>query len=582
MKALRAQRKEWVSWTFVGVLVVLSLILAVVQYRWIGEVSRAERDRLHAGLETSLNRLSQEFNLEVNAAAAALLPDRSLTDAGERRQEYAARYTQWRESSRHNKLFHRVFVGLPERGRIALLRVNAEGTSLEEVPWPDQWKPMRERFEDRFTREGPGGPGGPVRPGPITEDFPFVFEVPVFIRPPGPHRPELRELEWLIVELDMDYVRSAVIPELMKRYLGHGGTSDYEARITMAGQPSTEIFSNASSRVFDASVRLFDPRVDLILRRAGYARGMGRMGGGGGGGPGRGREEANDRGRWLMSVRHVSGSLEAVVDRGRLRNILLMTTIIGLLMASVAALVRYTRRAQHLADVQMQFVAGVSHELRTPLTVMRTAGHNLQGKMSADPARVQRYGTLIEEESSKLTEIVEQVLSFANVNAGRVIGAREPVSVSQILAEALEADRKIIQESNCVVETEIAPDLPPVLGDRNTLRHALQNLISNAAKYGRQGNSIRIVAARGEKHGERTVEVRIEDRGPGIPAGELKYIFEPFYRGKKAVEDQIHGTGLGLCLAKKIIEAHHGEIGVSSEEGRGAQFSVSLPVASQA
>jgi signal transduction histidine kinase len=251
-------------------------------------------------------------------------------------------------------------------------------------------------------------------------------------------------------------------------------------------------------------------------------------------------------------------------------------------MASMGALVRYTRRAQHLADLQMQFVAGVSHELRTPLTVMKTAGHNLQGKMSADPARVQRYGALIEQESGKLTAVVEQVLRFANVNAGRVIGAREPVSVAQLIAEALDADKKIIQESNCRVETEIAPDLPAVLGDRNTLRHALQNLITNAAKYGRDGEYIRIFAGMGDTHGERSVEVRIEDRGPGIPASELKQIFQPFYRGRRAVEDQIHGTGLGLCLAKKIIEAHHGEIGVASEEGRGSRFIVRLPVASQA
>jgi signal transduction histidine kinase len=259
----------------------------------------------------------------------------------------------------------------------------------------------------------------------------------------------------------------------------------------------------------------------------------------------------------------------------------MMATIIGLLMASVAALVRYTRRAQHLADLQMEFVAGVSHELRTPLTVMKTAGHNLQGKMSADPSRVQRYGALIEEESGKLAAIVEHVLRFANVSAGRVIGARESVSVAQVIDEAVAADRKIIEESGCVVETEIAPGLPPVLGDKTTLRHALQNLISNAAKYGHQGGTIRIVAAPGEKHGAPSVEVRVEDRGPGIPASELKQIFQPFYRGKKAVEDQVHGTGLGLCLARKIIEAHHGEIGVTSEEGKGSRFFVKLPVASE-
>jgi signal transduction histidine kinase len=572
MKVPRGDRNDWVSWVFVGVLACLSVILAIVQYRWIGEVSRAESDRLHAGLETSLNRLSQEFNVEVNAAAAGLLPDRSMRDLAERRQEYVARYTLWRDSSRHSSLFRSVSVAVRGDDGVLLLRIRPEG-ALESIEWPAAWSRIREAFDERLAGGARAG-----RPGPVTDDFPDLFEVPVFVRLPGQGlRPEVREVEWLILELDLDYVRTTVIPDLMRRYLGHGGILDYEATISAADQPSTVIFNNASAGTFDASVRLFDPRVDLILRRAGYVRNPGRTGPGG-----HARDEATDSGRWLMSVRHVSGSLEAVVERGRWRNILMMTTIIGLLMASVAALVRYTRRAQHLADLQMQFVAGVSHELRTPLTVMRTAGHNLQGKMSADSSRVQRYGALIEEESGKLTTIVEQVLRFANVNAGRVIGSREPVSVAQIIAEALEADKRILQESNCVVKTDIAPDLPLILGDRNTLRHALQNLISNAAKYGRDGESIRISAGMGDKHGERAVEVRIEDRGPGIPSAELKHIFQPFYRGRKAVEDQIHGTGLGLCLAKKIIEAHHGEIGVASEEGRGARFFVRLPVASEA
>lgn len=138
MKAFRAQRREWVSWTFVGVLVLLSLVLAVVQYRWIGEVSRAERDRLHSGLETSLNRLSQEFNAEINSAAAALLPDRSVIDGAERREEYAARYVQWRELSRHSRLFRRVFIAVPERDGLTLFDVSRSGTSQEPVAWPDE------------------------------------------------------------------------------------------------------------------------------------------------------------------------------------------------------------------------------------------------------------------------------------------------------------------------------------------------------------------------------------------------------------------------------------------------------------
>jgi signal transduction histidine kinase len=281
-----------------------------------------------------------------------------------------------------------------------------------------------------------------------------------------------------------------------------------------------------------------------------------------------------------LNVRHRAGSLEAVVQRNRLRNVAITAAILALLLAALAALVRYTRRAQNLAELQMQFVAGVSHELRTPLSVMRTAGHNLrQGRVANDPDRVQRYGELIEDESSKLTAIVEQVLRFANARAGRVIGAQEPVSIGAVIDDAIESGRRIIAGSKCVVNKNVPAGLPPVLGDRTSLKHAFQNLIDNAAKYGKMGDSIGITASSNGGPAEAVVEVRIRDHGRGIPADEIGQIFDPFFRGKAAVQEQIRGTGLGLNLAKRIIEAHRGTISVTSEEGKGTEFLVRLPAA---
>ena len=100
------------------------------------------------------------------------------------------------------------------------------------------------------------------------------------------------------------------------------------------------------------------------------------------------------------------------------------------MMASVAALITYTRRAQRLADLQMDFVAGISHELRTPLTVIHTAAYNLRGKLAANPAQVERYGVLIQQESGRLKVLVEQVLRFSGATAGRVIQNPEPISVA--------------------------------------------------------------------------------------------------------------------------------------------------------
>jgi signal transduction histidine kinase len=318
----------------------------------------------------------------------------------------------------------------------------------------------------------------------------------------------------------------------------------------------------------DASVGLFDVQFDQIFRPEGPPGGGGR---GRGRGPGRG--PGSDSGRWQMLVRHRSGSLEAVVAQARWRNLAVTAGVLLLMVASVAALVRFTRRAQKLAELQMDFVAGVSHELRTPLAVIHTAAYNLRGGVARNPAQVEQYGVLIQRESGRLKEMVEQVLQFSGAKAGWVIQKPEPLSVEAII-------NAVIQESQCVVEKNIDPGLPPILGDPVAIRHALQNLIGNAAKYGMEGgNWIGVFASTTRDKEPAMVEIRVADRGPGIPEDEQKHIFEPFFRGRRAVQDQIHGAGLGLNLAKKIVEAHGGSIRVKSEPMKGTEFIVRIPAA---
>jgi signal transduction histidine kinase len=242
----------------------------------------------------------------------------------------------------------------------------------------------------------------------------------------------------------------------------------------------------------------------------------------------------------------------------------------------------------------MDFVAGVSHELRTPLTVIHTAAYNLQGKLANNPAQVERYGALIQRESGRLGELLEQVLQFASAGSSRAIREREPLSVEAVIDETVELSKAVIEDAHCVVEKRVDPGLPPVLGDARALRQVMENLIGNAAKYGVHGS------AHGSAHGSPqannwigifaskttgnspAVEIRVTDQGPGIPADEQEHIFDPFFRGARAVQDQIHGTGLGLSLVKKIVEAHGGSIRVKSEPMKGAEFIVRLPAAPSA
>src|SRR5260370_1059340 len=268
------------------------------------------------------------------------------------------------------------------------------------------------------------------------------------------------------------------------------------------------------------------------------------------------------RGRWLLSIRLNAGSLETVVARARNTNLAISGAILLLMLLTGGALVRFSRQAQHLAQIEMDFVAGVSHELRTPLTVIRTAAFNLRGRLANNPTQVERYGNLIREESEKLTAIVEQVLRFASAKSGRLIHEREPLSVQTLIEDSLVSTRGILEETLCRVDTKVDPGLPSVLGDSMALRHALQNLINNAVKYGTDGVKwIGLFARASSGASGPMIEIRVEDRGPGIPPEEQHHIFDAFFRGRKAVRDQIHGTGLSLNPVKKIVGANGGTVG---------------------
>ncbi|HUS08273.1 MAG TPA: HAMP domain-containing sensor histidine kinase [Bryobacteraceae bacterium] len=578
MQPGRHKKHALLSWLFVGALVLLSLALGVLQYGWIDELSRAEKERLQSTLHTSLLRVSRDFNGEVTAACTNLISFDLETDQQAREGQYAARFEQWKDTSRHNGLLRRVLVAEPAGSSLQLRELDQQTGNFHPVDWPAEWRTIQERLLAKLA-----GTEGPPFLGGVTGDLPDLFEMPVFdrrfARGPDGGRPRPRELEWIIVQFDLEYIRTVVIPALLQRDLP-GGAADYLAAVTIRNSPKTFIYrsqTEESSNILanaDASVNLFE--VD-----------RGRMQRGSGPGPPRNRgmrrgpppENRNsDTGRWTLSVRHRAGSLEAVVAKAKARNLAVMAGIIALILATVLALVQFTRRAQRLAELQMEFVAGVSHELRTPLTVMRTAGHNLQGRVSGDPARVQRYGALIQSESQKLTAIVEQILSFSNMEAGRVIGERQPLQVSALVDEALAAERGAAINPNCHFERNIAPDLPPISADPTTLQLALQNLLTNAAKYG-TGEWVGVSASLDSRESGGMVEVVVSDHGEGISADEIGKIFDPFYRGMKAVEDQVHGTGLGLSLAKRIVEAHGGTLSVRSEVDQGTHFIMRIPAA---
>jgi signal transduction histidine kinase len=569
------RQRAWLSWGFAALLLLLCGFLAFVQNRWINELGNAERARLKQELTTGLDRLSRDFNNELESAVSGLMPSMArIADEG-REAAYESQYARWK--STHPAIFSRIALAVPSDDGIDLEMLQLDAGKLAPAEWPANWTALRNRLT---MRQGGGG-----RFGFHTEETGLI-EIPRFgggpeMGPPpqfreehrGERRGPRREQEWVLLELNLDYVRTQMLPELLRTHLGTNGSVEYQAEVVLRDRPSQVIFRSTPNlseeilRAPDVSATLFDVDPSFLRRRPGGA-GPGPPGGGGPGRPG----------RWLMVVRHREGSLEAVVARARWQNYATSAGLLLLILATVGTMVRSSRRAEQLARLQMDFVAGVSHELRTPLTVIRTAAYNLRGTLATKPEQVERYGKLIQDESDKLGGLVEQVLRFASSSAGHAIREREPVALENVIADAIRSSRAA--SAGIDVETKLDAGLPLILADSQALKHAIQNLLDNAVKYGTEGNDwigVGATAVPDGKHG--AVEIRVADRGPGIPPEEQSHVFDAFFRGQRAIRDQVHGTGLGLNLVKKIVEAHGGSIRVESQPMQGAAFILRIPAA---
>jgi signal transduction histidine kinase len=237
--------------------------------------------------------------------------------------------------------------------------------------------------------------------------------------------------------------------------------------------------------------------------------------------------------------------------------------------------------ALQLAKMQMDFVASVSHELRTPLAVLCSAADNIADGVVREKEQLAKYSAVIRNQSRQMNGLVNQVILFASTQDGKGRYVLRPLEVTEIIESAISSTAELIHKAGFVLEQHIAPALPRVMGDSSALSQCLQNLLINALKYGDRGRWICIraglEAGRDHRH-HREIRISVQDRGTGIDRGDLPHIFEPFYRCPAAVAGQIHGTGLGLPIAKSLAEAMGGRLSVATEVGVGSVFTLHLPV----
>jgi signal transduction histidine kinase len=560
-------QQAWKSCAGIALLVLLCGVLAVLQYRWIGQVADAERVRLKDELQSRLNQTRRTFDDQIAAACYSFFPSDANIERLGREQAYLEQYHR---AIATQELIRGVGLAIPDGDDVDLLRLNPGHNTFEAYGWPAEWSAMHQRLRARRR-------GGPIPSGQSSGTT--LVELPRFGAPTEPGRP--REQEWLVLELYTYTIRESILPAVLATTLEDSAHMDYDVEVTVNGAPSAVIYrsdpSGPTHLVADATVGLLD--IGAGLRGDGRNRDKGR-GDARVDRDGRGSPRGSGGSAWILSVQHRAGSLEALAATTRLKNLSISAGILLLILATAAMLLRASRETQRVAELQMNFVAGVSHELRTPLTVIRTAAFNLRKTFAANPEQVERYGALIQKESEKLGTLVEQILRYGSAKAGSVIQQRQSLEVETVIESSLRASRiPAATGPDLLVEKHIDAGLPPVLADEEALKHALQNLFDNAAQHGADGRWVGIFASVAKDAPSPAVEIRVADRGPGIPPQELAHIFDPFFRGRRALEDQVHGTGLGLNLVKRIVEAHGGTIRVKSEPTRGTEFIVQLPAA---
>ncbi len=587
-KVFRGRSVAWV------VLVLASAgtlaVLAALQYRWINEVSEADRERIQVGLETAVGQFLQDYYTELVRVCLEFRSDPRLRGPNEW-DFYVEHYDDWMHTARHPQLVDNLYIWEADHnGKPRLVHLNQSSMRLEPVAWPPVMQPLESRFEasvrqeQRDNRRNAG-----LFAWTIDERIPALLRPLVQFSPSigGQGSPIARIVGYVIVGLNREYLRHNFLPELVAQHFAERGGLAYRVEITdrespggflYRSQPSLPPLSPGKAEV---SVRLIGPPLPDLLRlslETAPQSDQSRIGIQPRGPRGASVILPDETGpAWRLLVEPRSGSLASIVASLKRRDLALSLGVLLLLAISMALVIVFAQRSQRLARLQMDFVAGVSHELRTPLAVICSAAENLADGVVDSGASVKQYGELIRNEGRRLGGMVEQILLFATGPGRRYeLG---PVDVGGVVEATLAEAASTIEGAGFTVEKRVDAELPRALADERALKQCLQNLIGNAVKYGGAGRWMRVRAMVATEAAGPEIQIRVEDRGPGIEAAELEQIFQPFYRGAYARSKQTHGTGLGLSLAKEVIEAIGGRITVTSAPGRGSAFTLHLPIA---
>jgi hypothetical protein len=301
-------RRAWIFGAALFLLAAVCGILAFLQYRWIGEVANAEQQRLQQDLQRNLNFVRRDFNSQIALASNALLPSAKDIEQLGRNRAYLARYQAATESTK--QLFSRVALAVPENDELVIFILDPRINIFHKASWPLGWAKLRERLSMRLS--GRPAPAEKYRPEGVAE-FPRFSETA-----PGSTRGrQPSEQEWLIVEFDRDYLRGILLPALLQHYLTESGEPQYSVVVTESADRWQEVYHWGPKNADRSGPAATKPEPS--------------------------ETPAPGNGVWTLRANHPEGSLQSIVERARLRNLYLVAGLLSLLIATVFALIRFTR-----------------------------------------------------------------------------------------------------------------------------------------------------------------------------------------------------------------------------------------------
>jgi signal transduction histidine kinase len=236
---------------------------------------------------------------------------------------------------------------------------------------------------------------------------------------------------------------------------------------------------------------------------------------------------------------------------------------------------RMSQELENLETSRRDLVANVSHELKTPITAIRAHLENLLDGVEAPDAETLQ---VMLAQSERLGRLVEQLLDLSKLESGDVPLRRESVALAPLVSQVISEIEVARAGRDVELESDLADDLPQIEADAERMHQVIFNLVDNAVRFTPEGGAVRIMAER--RNG--SIEVRVADTGVGIPPEALPRLFERFYRVDPARSRDGGGTGIGLAIARSVVEAHGGTIRAESEPGKGSTFTFDVPIAPSA